>query len=58
MSKKGSFHSENFSKNHVFGDLDKNEKRNYENLGKAWINTTRWLLQENLYWPISNTKFN
>ena len=27
-------------------------------LGRAWINTTRWLLQEHLYWPPETTPGN
>ena len=58
MSSKGRFHLENDQTPHLFGDLEENDQKHYEKFGNAMINTTKWLLQENLYWPSSKYKHN
>ena len=38
-------------KDHFFGfSENENLKNEYKQIGKAWIDTTRWLLQENKIW--------
>ena len=58
MNAKGSFHLENDKIVHSFGGLVGKEQRDYEKFGRAFINTSKWLLQENLYWPTNNEKYN
>ena len=58
MTAKGSFHLENDKINHSFGDLVGEGQNEYEKFGRALIKTSKWLLQENLYWPTNNGKYN
>ena len=58
MNAKGSFHLENDKINHFFGDLVGEGQNEYEKFGRALIKTSKWLLQENLYWPTNNVKYN
>ena len=58
MSSNGRFHLENDQIPHLFGEIDEKDQRHYEILGNALINTTKWLLQENLYWPSSIYNYN
>ena len=58
MSSNGRFHLENDQIPHLFGEIDEKDQRHYEILGNALINTTKWLLQENLYWPSSTYNYN
>jgi len=50
MSQQGKLFNENDSKD-TFKDFTKAAlKEEYKQLGKSWIDVTRWLLQEDLYW--------
>ena len=51
MSQKGRYYNEADQKDHFFGfSENENLKHEYKHIGKAWIDTTRWLLQENKIW--------
>jgi len=50
MSQKGRYYNENDSKDHYYEFSSKNLKAEYKTLGQSWIQITKWLLQENLYW--------
>ena len=51
MSQKGRYYNEADQKDHFFGfSENENLKHEYKQIGKAWIDTTRWLLQENKIW--------
>ena len=51
MSQKGRYYNEADQKDHFFGfSENENLKNKYKQIGKAWIDTTRWLLQENKIW--------
>ena len=51
MSEDGSVYSENNNKFHVDENMGPQLEKRLKSLGSAWLNVTRWLLQEDLYWP-------
>ena len=50
MSLKGKYFNENNSQDTFKDFLQPELKKEYKALGQAWIKTTNWLLQEDLYW--------
>jgi phosphoglycerol transferase MdoB-like AlkP superfamily enzyme len=51
MSQKGRYYNEANQTDHYFGFNDNQQlKRDYKKLGQSWLEITKWLLQENLYW--------
>ena len=51
MSLKGRYYNDSNQKDH-FLDFKNNQnlKLEYKQMGKAWIDTVKWLLQENKIW--------
>ena len=45
------YYRENNVKDHFFGDQGKEKYFYLKKIGKSWIDTTKWILQENLIWP-------
>ena len=51
MSLQGRYYSEADLNDHFFGFNDnQNLKLEYKQIGKDWIDTVKWLLQENKIW--------
>jgi Phosphoglycerol transferase and related proteins, alkaline phosphatase superfamily len=51
MGLKGSYYNEADHKDHFFGFNNNHHlKLEYKQMGKDWINTVKWLLQENKIW--------
>lgn len=50
MSQKGRYYKQNNQKDHHFGFEKESLKLKYQELGLSWIQSTKWLLQEDLYW--------
>jgi len=51
MSQKGRYYNESNQNDHYFGFQENDDlKLEYKLSGRAWIDTTKWLLQENKIW--------
>ena len=51
MSLKGRYYKEADQNDHFFGfNNNQNLKLEYKQIGKDWIDTVKWLLQENKIW--------
>ena len=56
MSQAGRYYNEANKRDHYFGfGGDDKLKQDYKELGQSWLNVTKWLLQENLFW-LNNEK--
>lgn len=50
MSQQGRYYNEADRKDHYFGFSDPGLKVTYKKLGHAWLQLTKWMLQEDLFW--------
>lgn len=53
MSTQGRYYREHGKKTHLFGFAKPTDAQFYQRLGEAWLQTSRWLLQEDRYWSPS-----
>jgi len=51
IEKESRYYRENNVKDHYFGDQSKVKYDYLKKIGKSWIDTINWILQENLIWP-------
>ena len=51
IEEKSRYYRENDERDHYFGDQDNQKELHLKKIGSSWIETIRWVLQENLVWP-------
>ena len=51
IEEKSSYYRENDQRDHFFGDQDNQKGLHLKEIGSSWIETIRWVLQENRVWP-------
>ena len=51
IEEKSRYYRENDQRDHFFGDQDNQKGLHLKEIGLSWIETIRWVLQENRVWP-------
>ncbi|MCK5901166.1 LTA synthase family protein, partial [bacterium] len=51
IEEKSRYYRENDQRDHFFGDQDNQKGLHLKEIGSSWIETIRWVLQENRVWP-------